>query len=217
MMAIIGICGLIGSGKGTAADMMVEKFGFEKVSFADSLKDCVSVVFGWHRWLLEGDTKESREFREMVDPFWSEKMGQEITPRFILQKVGTEAMRQVMHDNIWIDSLEKKLRKDRDYVIPDVRFPNEIAFVRRMHGSIIHVQRGKNPPWWDDAWIQNKFGGDLMTRKYPDIHLSEWAWVGGDIDQVVHNDGTIDELEANLRYALVSALVSRSPSLTDGA
>lgn len=204
-MAIIGICGLIGSGKGTAADMMVEKFGFEKVSFADSLKDCVSVVFGWHRWLLEGDTKESREFREMVDPFWTEKMGQEITPRFILQKVGTEAMREVIHDSIWIHSLEKKIRKDRDYVIPDVRFPNEIAFVRRMHGSVIHVQRGKNPTWWDDAWIQNKFGGDLMTRKYPDVHLSEWAWVGGDIDHVVYNDGTLDQLEANLRYALVSS------------
>lgn len=204
-MAIIGICGLIGSGKGTASDMLVEKFGFEKVSFADSLKDCVAAVFGWHRHLLEGDTKESREFREMVDPFWTEKMGQEITPRFILQKVGTEAMREVIHDSIWIHSLEKKLRKDRDYVIPDVRFPNEIAFVRRMHGSIIHVQRGKTPYWWDDAWIQNNFGGDLMTRKFPDVHLSEWAWVGGDIDHVVYNDGTLDQLETNLRYVLVSS------------
>ena len=202
---IIGLCGLIGSGKGTAADMMVEKFGFEKVSFADSLKDCVSAVFGWHRHLLEGDTNESREFREMVDPFWSKKMGQDMTPRFILQKVGTEAMRNVIHDNIWIDSLEKKLRKDRDYVIPDVRFPNEKNFIRRMNGSIFHVQRGKHPHWWDDAWIQNTFGGDLMTVKYPNVHISEWAWIGKDIEHVVHNDGSLDELEANLRYALVSS------------
>ena len=44
---IIGICGLIGSGKGTVADVLVEEHKFEKISFADKLKDAVSVLFDW--------------------------------------------------------------------------------------------------------------------------------------------------------------------------
>ena len=64
---IIGICGLIGSGKGTVADILVEEHKFEKISFADKLKDGVATVFNWDRSMLEGDTKESREWREKVD------------------------------------------------------------------------------------------------------------------------------------------------------
>ena len=45
---IIGICGLIGSGKGTVADILVDEH-FKKISFADKLKDGVSTVFGWDR------------------------------------------------------------------------------------------------------------------------------------------------------------------------
>ena len=66
-MKVIGVCGLIGGGKGTVADILVGEFGFEKLSFADSLKDMIASIFGWRRELLEGDTKESREWREQVD------------------------------------------------------------------------------------------------------------------------------------------------------
>ena len=64
---IIGICGLIGSGKGTVADVLVEQHNFTKISFADKLKDGVATVFGWDRAMLEGDTDESREWREQAD------------------------------------------------------------------------------------------------------------------------------------------------------
>ena len=57
---IIGICGLIGSGKGTVADVLVEEHKFEKISFADKLKDSVSILFDWPRDMLEGETPDSR-------------------------------------------------------------------------------------------------------------------------------------------------------------
>lgn len=200
-MQIIGICGLIGSGKGAASDILVQEFGFEKVSFADSLKDCVSAVFGWDRPLLEGDTIESRNFRELVDPFWSKKMGKEITPRYILQKVGTEAMRDTIHGNIWIDSLERKLKADGKYVIPDVRFKNELEFIQSLNGEFFEIQRGPLPEWWGAAWIQNNFCMPYMTQKYPDIHLSEWDWIGrsgGKNHHTIKNDGTLEDLKSQI-------------------
>ena len=66
---IIGICGLIGSGKGSVADILVENHNFEKLSFADKLKDGVASVFSWDRDMLEGDTDRSRIWREKEDEF----------------------------------------------------------------------------------------------------------------------------------------------------
>ena len=60
---IIGICGFIGSGKDTIADYLVNFHEFKRESFASSLKDAVSAVFGWNREMLEGRTKQSREWR----------------------------------------------------------------------------------------------------------------------------------------------------------
>ena len=57
---IIGMCGLIGTGKDTVADILVNNYNFIKVSFPDKLKDGVATVFSWERELLEGTTDESR-------------------------------------------------------------------------------------------------------------------------------------------------------------
>ena len=54
---IIGICGLIGSGKDTAADYLVNFHEFRRLSFAASLKDAVSAIFNWDREL---DRKSTR-------------------------------------------------------------------------------------------------------------------------------------------------------------
>jgi broad-specificity NMP kinase len=72
---IIGICGLIGSGKDTVADILVQENNFKKLSFADKLKDGVSAVFGWDRVMLEGNTEKSRAWREQEDTFWTNETG----------------------------------------------------------------------------------------------------------------------------------------------
>ena len=64
---IIGIVGLIGSGKDTMADYLVNVHGFRRDSFAATLKDAVSAVFGWDRDMLEGRSRSSRAWREQPD------------------------------------------------------------------------------------------------------------------------------------------------------
>ncbi len=70
---LIGIVGLISSGKDTVAERLVQEHNFKKDSFAKSLKDAVSSMFNWDREMLEGKTAESREWRERPDAFWSKK------------------------------------------------------------------------------------------------------------------------------------------------
>ena len=199
---IIGVCGFIGSGKDTIADYLTNFHGFRRESFANSLKDAVSKVFGWDRTMLEGRTKQSREWRDQVDTWWAERLGMpNLTPRWILQYWGTEVCRASFHDDIWIASLENKLRTSTDdIVISDCRFPNEIKSIRNAGGIVIRVVRGSEPEWYNDALAVNRgprhigwaLSKDKMS-KYK-IHESETAWVGTKFDHVLDNNGTLDEL-----------------------
>ena len=185
---IIGVCGLIGSGKGTVSDILVEDFGFTKLSFADSLKDAVASIFSWDRQLLEGATDESRQWREQVDPWWAERLRMsELTPRLILQLWGTEVCRTGFHQDIWIASLERKIEKDRNYVIPDTRFPNEIDLIKRINGEIWCVKRGPDPKWF----VQYQMGGSPPNY----IHSSEWEWARSKFSKTLENNGTLEDLK----------------------
>lgn len=193
---IIGVCGLIGSGKDTIADYLVNVHQFRRDSFAASLKDAVSAVFGWERELLEGRTRHSREWREQVDPWWAQRLGiADLTPRWVLQNWGTEVCRRGFHEDIWVASVENKIRRSQDdIVISDCRFPNEVAALRRSGGHVIQVIRGNTPEWWPTA-VSNP---DLMGQLHPQVHASEWAWAGTNFDRVIPNHGTLDELYAGI-------------------
>jgi hypothetical protein len=207
---IIGFVGFIGSGKDTAADYLVNFHEFRRDSFANTLKDAVAAVFGWDRVLLEGRTAEARAWREEVDTWWAERLGiPELTPRWILQRWGTEVCRRGFHDDIWIASVENKMRKTTDnIVISDVRFPNEIKAIHNAGGLVVRVKRGEDPEWYQDAvnmnagetnmsWLTSKIRIEKLG-----IHASETAWVGGNIDVTVSNDGSIDELFTQIRNLL---------------
>ena len=77
-MAVVGICGLIGHGKGTVGDVLLEQ-GYQRLSFADKLKDAVAVMFDWDRDMLEGKTEPSRQWREQADKFWTAEAGFEVS------------------------------------------------------------------------------------------------------------------------------------------
>lgn len=211
---IIGICGFIGSGKDTIADYLVNFHEFRRESFASTLKDAVSSVFGWDRTLLEGRTKEAREWREQVDPWWADRLDMPtLTPRWILQYWGTEVCRKAFHDDIWIASLENKLRTSKDHiVISDCRFPNEIQSIRNAGGVIIWVKRGKLPVWYNDALDANQWGSNIAINelKRKKIHASETAWVGTRFDHEIENDGSIDELFQKVKL-IISDKITLSP------
>ena len=211
---IIGLVGLIGSGKGTVGDILEESYGFKKQSFAGPLKDATATVFNWPRHLLEGDTPESREWRETVDPYWTEQLGYEVTPRLAMQKMGTEAGRDVFGDKIWVTALKSRIDNDAlnlDHVITDVRFPNEIDIIREWGGKVYRVKRGEDPEWYETARIQNTSPksvnveiGKTMEKRYPEIHVSEWAWAGADFDDIIENDLTIDDLKSRIEELFIS-------------
>jgi hypothetical protein len=209
---IIGICGFIGSGKDTVADYLVNFHEFRRESFASTLKDAVSAVFGWDRIMLEGRTKEAREWREQIDPWWAERLGMpNLTPRWVLQYWGTEVCRQGFHDDIWIASLENKLRNAKDHiVISDCRFPNEIKSIKNAGGKIAYVERGPRPHWYDIANQANR-GQESAIKwlKEEKIHPSEWAWIGTEFDYTLNNNHSIADL-----YAEIKNLVTDRPAST---
>lgn len=196
--SLIGVVGFISSGKGTVGDLLEQK-GFIKDSFAKPLKDACAVMFGWPRDLLEGDTETSRQWREVPDLFWSEKMGKNFSPREALQLLGTEAGREVFHKDIWVNSLLKR-SQGKDVVITDVRFKNEIGFIHKNDGIVIRVKRGDEPDWYEDAITFNKgdryIGWELAKDRLIEkgIHQSETDWIGSKFDYVIENNGSLKEL-----------------------
>jgi len=196
---IIGLLGYIGSGKGTVGDILADEYGFQRESFAKSVKDALAPIFGWDRNLLEGDTVQSRAFREQPDAYWSNVMGRDFTPREALQLMGTEAGRNVFHPAIWVHSLERRLKEGKNYVITDTRFPNEIEMIHRIGGKIVRVKRGPEPEWYQEAYDVNT-GNTTSSYKQKllnfDVHYSEWAWIGQPVDVTIENDGTLQQLRA---------------------
>jgi hypothetical protein len=213
---IIGFCGFIGSGKDTAADYLVNFHEFRRDSFANTLKDAVAAVFGWDRVLLEGKTKEAREWREQVDTWWAERLNMpHLTPRWVLQWWGTEVCRSAFHDDIWIASLENKLRKTADdIVISDVRFPNEIKAIRNAGGRIFWIQRGALPEWYDTAVGANAgILPDQELLKQLGVHASETAWVGTKFDGILDNNLGIQDLYDQIKSQVQSPLASTASEI----
>lgn len=198
---IVGLLGFIGSGKGTAGDILKD-IGFTPVSFAKSVKDVAAEMFGWPRHLLEGDTEVSRKWREEPDAFWSKEFGKPFTPRYALQLMGTEVGRDVFHQDFWVIKLKKYITSnpDQNFVITDVRFRNEMEFVQQAGGILIEVQRGIKPHWYNIASKANR--GDRAAENFmlneSGVHESEWRWIGGQIEHTIDNEGTLEDLKNNL-------------------
>lgn len=194
---IIILSGRIGSGKDTAADYLVTQHRYVKLSFAESLKKACCAIFGWKPYLIEGSTPDSREWREMVDTWWAEKLGiPHFTPRWALQNIGTNVMRDHFNDDIWIHSLERKiLGTKKNIVITDCRFPNEMATIQRMGGITVRINRGRDPEWLELA--RNDI--EKFKELYPNVHPSEYSSASLEFDHYIDNNGDYEELYSQIR------------------
>jgi len=205
---VVGICGLIGHGKDTAAGFLIEQ-GYQRISFAGVLKDTCAALFGWDRILLEGNTTESRAFREQVDTWWANRLDiPDFTPRYALQHIGTDVFRRNFHPDIWVAACERQIEMtDKNVVISDCRFYNELNVIKRLGGKTVVVWRHAKPDWWATASNVNKSGTNSQTNNtmqviFPEIHPSEWSWAGWKFDFEINNTSSLDNLKKDVLLKL---------------
>lgn len=213
---IIGLVGFKGSGKDTFARTLIEEYGYRKDSFAAPLKDAVAAVFGWDRDMVEGATSESRKWREQKDEFWSKALGRDVTPRQVLQEMGTEVFRDSFDSNIWVDSFRARNEGQDNIVVTDVRFKNEMDTIKALGGKLFRIKRGEDPEWMD--FLVNEvekmgainFVDQIKYSGYEGLpHASEWAWIEGNelISLTVNNSGTLDQLKDFVRGIAEASVV----------
>lgn len=175
-MRIIGLSGRKRSGKDTVGQYLAEHHGFTLDSFARPLKDSIQLIYGWDARHTDGDLKE------VECPYWR------VTPRTVMQQMGTEMGRQ-LDVNIWRKSLERRLMrrmensKELFLAITDVRFENEADALRALGGEIWRVVRPSLGP-------------------QTDFHASETGLDGYNFDREIENDGSLDDLYAKVRVLL---------------
>lgn len=128
---IIGLAGKAGSGKDTAADALVERRGFVKISLAGPLKRICAEVFGWDAARLYGPS----ELRNEPDPAWDG-----LTARYALQALGTDWGRR-MHPDVWVRACLRQAARHPAACVPDVRFANEADAIRKAGGKVVRITR----------------------------------------------------------------------------
>lgn len=111
-----------------------------------------------------------------------------------LQMIGTDLFRKKFFDEIWVSIVERKIIEniDKNIVISDCRFPNEINMVKKYNAKLIHIYR-ELPQCFYDYKYDKECG-----EKYNDIlklHESETSWIKCDFDLEINNNNSIKELE----------------------
>lgn len=168
---IIGLGYKARAGKDTIASHLVGKYDFVQESFAYPLKEQIGrQIMGFNDKQLYG------EWKEVLDPEWGR------TPRQLLQLIGTDALRKVVHDDFWVIPMKRKLKEHthnkRNVVISDVRFLNEINAIKALGGQIVRVDRD-NP---------DQITGFAKHQSETELDNYE-GW-----DQIITNNSTIEAL-----------------------
>lgn len=172
---IVGISGYARSGKNEAATALVG-LGFKQVAFADTLREfllALNPMVG----LRLGAIRVSDVIAEYGwDGYKSSPYGKEM--RELMQRLGTDCGREMIHDRVWIDAAFNK--GGRDMVIPDVRFPNEARAIHEHNGIVLRIERpGVGPA---------------------NSHPSETALDDWKFDAVIKNNSTIGELHRRVLH-----------------
>ena len=183
-MRLLGLSGYARSGKDAAAEAL-KYYGVERRAFADKLREFLyrlnPVVETGHERLYDFDKRHIR-LTEVIDEhgwdgYKQTHWGDEI--RQLLQRLGTECGRQVISDDIWVNLALKGMESTKDYVITDVRFPNEAQAIVDFGGEIWRIRRP----------------GVTAVNAHPsETSLDYWAF-----DKYIDNKGTLEEFQTKIR------------------
>lgn len=190
---LIGLCGFAQAGKDTAASYLTGMYSFTRVAFADALRDVlyalnpIAAHNDAYRGLSDAPYKDGGPFvrvRDLVDSKgWDKAKTAKNDIRELLQRLGTEAGREIIDQNLWVRMGEEKIEKaPGPVVITDCRFPNEVNMVRRRKGTLIWVERPGNGP--------------------ANAHASEHSVSQVDCDYTVTNGGSLEQLYDHLNVVL---------------
>lgn len=180
----------------------------------------------WRRWVGVDNIGQKHLYltqQEATMNFSRESYLQEITPRFLLQTLGTEAGRNLIHPNLWVNALfadytpeattqlvdiqlgmstsqMEKIGKPipiwfPNWIITDVRFPNEKKAIEDRGGIVIRVSR--------KTWVQKQEDRLLKEYNYKQEHPSETALDNAEFDYVIDNNGTIEDLIEKVKEILI--------------
>lgn len=142
-MKIIGLLGPAGSGKSVVGQLLVQKYGAVKYSFAFPLKEIVRRAFD----LTDDQVFGSQAEKEKVDPRYN------VSARWLMQRLGTEGIRAVLGEDFWWKNCLERIRSDKPEiaVIEDFRFLNEVlGFMKLNEGcdpkhQPVHIWRIEHP------------------------------------------------------------------------
>lgn len=185
MAKLIGLSGYARSGKDTVGDYLVKHHGFRKVSFAEPMRQALYAL----NPLVWVDDLGAWRVQDIVDEFgWdgykNSLYGQEI--RELMQRFGTEVGRKQFGEDFWVDKASKLidtyLWQDMNVVITDMRFVNEAKAIEALGGQTWRIER-------DGVVAAN-------------AHVSETALDTHGFDQLIRNDGSLDELYEKVEQTL---------------
>ena len=188
---LIGLFGLAETGKDTIASLIKDD-GWKRYAFADSLKNLCIDYLG-----LSRDDVFTQEGKQSFNPFWN------MTNREILQKVGTDAMRNGFNSEVWVKILELKVKKELEegnkVIVTDCRFDNEAAMIERLGGIVFKVSRPQK---------ENNLN---ESEKY---HISESGISEKYFSETILNDNTIENLKVQF-FGKLSEFELKQKSIID--
>lgn len=142
---LFAFSGLKGSGKDTAASVLIEEYGFTRIAFADAVRE-LALIINPGVWADPDNDGQLVRLSDVVDKFgWDFTKRTYSEVRRLLQVIGTEGGRMLVGENVWVDILAKRFpdigSDDARYVITDCRFDNEVDFVRNHGGKLVWIDR----------------------------------------------------------------------------
>lgn len=177
---IIGISGYAKSGKDTVANHICKHYEFEKAAFADVLRQC---LFALNPVVSSMEYPALRYKRAIAIFGYEDAKNRFPEIRKLLQLMGTEIGRNILGEDVWVNALFNKLSiHSKNYVISDVRFPNEFDAVKANFGLMVRVDRPEYGPVND--------------------HPSEIALDEHKFDCYLDNNGSIDNFHKQINVYL---------------